>query len=218
MKAYILAASLAALPFVQSASAATIVNGDFEQGTVTNPGGFDTLGDTFGLLSTDLTGWSIGGSIDHIGSYWQAANGSNQSLDMSGGDAGSISQTVSGLMIGQLYEIFFDLAGNPDGGPDPKTLEVSMTPSIGMATSYDFFVGGAMPATHANMYWEHNIFSFVASSTSAVLKFASLTHTPYGPALDNVGIQTVVPVPAGAPLLIGGLALLGALRRRRRAA
>lgn len=208
MKAYILATTLAVLPFIQSADAATvIVNGDFEQGTVS--GNFNTLN----AGNTTLTGWTIGGSIDHIGSYWDASSG-NQSLDMSGNGPGSISQKLTDLVVGQLYEIFFDLAGNPDGVQGQKILEVSVALSNGLAVSYDFFTNGA---SRTNMGWQGENFRFTATGATATLKFASLTNTAYGPALDNVRIQAV-PVPAGAPLLIGGILALGALRRRRRAA
>ncbi len=203
----ILAAAFVAASFSQAAVAATIVNGSFEQGTVS--GAFTTLG----TGSSGLPGWNIAGSIDHIGSYWQASQGA-KSLDMSGTGAGSISQIVSGLVVGQLYQIMFDLSGNPDGGlRSQKKLQVSMSPSTGTAFTYTYSTTG----TRSNMNWVTKVFSFVATSKSALLTFASKTTTPYGPALDNVHFLAAVPVPAGAPLLLGGIAALGALRRRRRA-
>lgn len=204
----IFAAALFALSFVQPATAATIVNGDFEQGAVV--GGYTTLG----TGSSGLPGWTINGSIDYIGSYWQPSHG-NKSLDMSGTGAGAISQTVTGLVVGKFYQILFDLSGNPDAGlRSQKRLQVSMSPGTGAAFTYTYSTTG----TKTNMNWTTKVFSFVATSSSALLTFASKTNTAYGPALDNVRFLTPVPVPAGAPLLIGGLVALGALRRRRRAA
>ena len=204
----IFAAALFALSFVQPSTAATIVNGDFEQGAVV--GGFTTLG----AGSSGLPGWTITGSIDHIGSYWQPSHG-NKSLDMSGTGAGAISQTVKGLVVGKLYQILFDLSGNPDAGSrSQKKLQVSMSPGKGTAFTYTYSTTG----TRSNMNWTTKVFSFVATSKSAVLTFASKTNTPYGPALDNVRFLAPVPLPAGAALLLGGLIALAALRRRRRAA
>ncbi|MEO8242360.1 MAG: choice-of-anchor C family protein [bacterium] len=216
MKTLVLAATVAVLSFLQPATAATIVNGDFEQQTVS--GDLQTLG----IASTALTGWTVrSGSIDHVGSYWQASHG-DQSLDMSGSRAGAISQTVKGLVQGQSYQILFDLSGNPDAGSGSmKRLKVSMNPSKGGTFSYTYVTSG----TRDEMNWSEQVFSFVATSKKAVLTFASKTRSAYGPALDNVRFApadtehvSAVPLPAGAPLLIGGIAALGALRRRRRAA
>ena len=186
--------------------AATIVNGDFEQTKVFDP--YVMLG----AGSTALTGWTIGGTVDHIGSYWQASHG-RQSLDMSGAGAGSISQIVTGLVVGQFYQIMFDLSGNPEAGlRSQKKLQVSMTPGKGTPFTFTYATTG----TRNNMKWTGKVFSFVATSQKAVLTFASKTNTAYGPALDNVRFVTAVPVPAGAPLLIGGIAAFGILRRRRK--
>src|SRR3954467_13498628 len=101
-----------------------ILNGSFENPIV--GGSFDT----YAAGSGSLTDWTITtGSIDHIGSYWQAASG-NQSLDMNGtgspanAQTGTIEQTVH-LGSGSIATVNFSLAGNPDDAPVIKTLQVS---------------------------------------------------------------------------------------------
>src|SRR5215469_5456883 len=90
-----------------SVSAQSLVNGSFELGL--NPGSSINL---VAVDSTTITGWTVKtGSIDYIGSRWQAADG-NRCLDLSGTDAGSISQTVSNFTIGGQYRLSFELAGN----------------------------------------------------------------------------------------------------------
>jgi hypothetical protein len=63
MKKFV-AAILATAAFTGSASAATIVNGSFEDSSVNPGGGFATLSGG----STAITGWTVGAnSIDYIG-------------------------------------------------------------------------------------------------------------------------------------------------------
>src|SRR5688572_27430249 len=59
------------------AVAAPFTNGSFELGSVNPGGGWITLGSG----NPAITGWEIfDGTIDYIGAYWQAADGS-RSLD-----------------------------------------------------------------------------------------------------------------------------------------
>ena len=194
----------------QVASAATIVNGSFE---ATSPAGsFDTLG----AGNPALTGWTIGsGSVDFIGSYWQAAAGNN-SLDMAGDALGSISQLITDLTAGVRYMVTFAMSGNPDGGLGPKSMLVNAgNPLTG---TYEYSVTGAN--SRDTMKWEYNQFFFTASGTSELVTFTALTTEStagvYGPGLDDISIAAV-PLPASAPLILAGLGALAALRRRRRA-
>ena len=205
-----LAAIALATLLSQGASAATIVNGSFE---ATSPGGtFDTLY----AGNPALTGWIVGsGSVDFIGSYWQAAAGNN-SLDMAGNSLGSVSQWITDLTAGVRYMVTFAMSGNPDGGLGPRSMLVNAgTLPDG---TYEYTVTGAN--TLATMKWEYKQFFFTASSTSELLTFTALTTANtagvYGPGLDDISIvPAAVPLPASAPLIMLGLGALAALRRRR---
>jgi choice-of-anchor C domain-containing protein len=209
----ILAATAAAAAAILGASASNaavaIVNGSFEDGSI-DPGVFTTLN----AGDTSITGWLVGGAgVDYIGSYWQASDGS-RSVDLSALGAGTLSQILTGLTIGETYQVSFDLAGNPDGGSSTK---VAVVTDGTTTTSYDFLQGSHSKAA---MGWESHTFSFKATGANATLTFASDEDTAYGPALDNVSITSgAVPEPATWALMIVGFGAVGAtLRSRRRQA
>lgn len=190
-----------------SAQAVTIVNPSFESGAI--GGSFQTKG-----AGDDLPGWVIGGSIDHIGNYWAAQDG-NKSIDLNGGGAGSISQTLSGLVAGTTYLVSFWVSGNPDNSqtPNPKTAVLTLG-SAGNTVSYTLTAANST----ANMLWEERSYSFVATGTTALLELASNQANSYGLAVDNFSISAV-PEPATWGMMIAGFGAAGmTLRRRRRAA
>jgi choice-of-anchor C domain-containing protein len=190
------------------AQAVSINNGSFESGAVDPGGGFVTL-----LAgSSAVTGWNIvTGSIDYIGGYWNAQDGL-RSIDLNGLAVSEISQSLSGLSIGQQYKVSFWLAGNPDGGVNPKTLDVLTT--LVNSQSYSFNASGK---PRGNMGWVEQFFYFTADATTALLTFKSTTgDCCYGPALDNISIAAT-PLPAALPLFgsaLGAFGLLGWFRRR----
>jgi choice-of-anchor C domain-containing protein len=188
--------------------AATVVNGSFETGPNPNGGlGFITLG----TGDSSITGWTVtGGSIDYIGNYWTAQDG-GRSIDLAGTSLGTLTQTLTDTVAGQLYEVNFWVSKNPDGGAATRTGTFS-------AGGQDFAFSYGLPNDRANMNWQLESFRFVASGTSTDLSFLADASAGccFGPALDNVSIAAV-PEPATWAMMIGGFGLVGgALRAARR--
>lgn len=199
---------------LQSAHAVVnlLTNGSFETGI--NPGGYTTLN---GGDSASISGWTVGShSVDYIGSYWQAGQG-NRSIDLNGDGLGAIAQQFFATIVGQTYNISFMLAGNPDGGPVNKTVDVIV--NGGVPQSFSFNTTGY---SAVNMGWSTESFNFVAGINLSSIAFQSTTTTNgpyYGPAIDNV-IASAVPEASTWAMMLLGFAGIGfmTLRRRRNSA
>jgi choice-of-anchor C domain-containing protein len=178
-----------------------IQNGSFENGA--NPGLFQTIN----AVSTVITGWTVSqGSIDYIGTLWQASNGV-RSVDLAGSGNGKIEQTFN-TTIGTTYRVTFDLAGNPNASPIIKDMRVS---AGGSSADFSFNTTGK---SNSNMGWLSKSWDFTANSTTTTLEFIDLTNSFAGLALDNVSViavpgpSTSVPEPSSMLGLLG-LGVLG---------
>ncbi len=187
---------------VSSALAMSILNGSFEQGT--DPGAF--LNSPAG--SGNITSWEIIGlSVDYIGTVWQASDG-NRSLDLEGIEAnagGGVRQSFA-TDIGQMYEVTFDMAGNPVGEVGIKVLNVSA------GDNNQNFLFDTVESSLEFMNWDTRMFTFTATSTSTTLTFTQVSPlTAFGAALDNVDVH-LVPEPSTGLLLGAALAGLAVYR------
>jgi choice-of-anchor C domain-containing protein len=194
-----------ALSISQSAIASPnlIVNGSFESSKSDFAGSFAT----YFAGSSELVGWTLGGdSVDHINTYWQAAEG-NYSLDLSGNYDGSISQMIN-TNIGQIYHVSFSMAGNPDDTDKIKSMQVGLSNQ----PMYKFDATGA---AHDQMNWTTKGFDFIATNTSSTLFFTSMQDSAYGVALDNISV-TAVPEPETYAMFLTGIVLLAGITRRRK--
>lgn len=183
------------------APANLVTNGGFESNLVS--GQYST----FSLLTQGLAGWSVGaGSVDVVSNLlWSPSAGVN-SLDLNGSKKGEIHQLLN-TVVGQTYELSFDLSGNLFGAPTVKNMSVN----VGSDGLYSFDTTGH---STSNMGWNRYTTTFVATSTATTLSFASSVSGNAGPALDNISV-TAVPEPGTYAMFLAGLGLIGTIARRR---
>jgi len=193
MKKIIVFTALALFVSLSTVVSAQIVNGSFEEGTplaVDGPGFFTASSGDIG----SIFGWTVSsGSVDYIGSYWQASEAS-RSIDLNGFEKGSISQTLT-TTAGWTYTITFSMSGNPDGVADdthpyfsPAEKKMSVTAAAGTPQTYTYTTGAN---TLDDMQYATHTFSFTATGASTELVIASEIQGAFGPVVDNVRITEV---------------------------
>lgn len=189
----LLAAGVLAVGMGSAASAATVI---FEDN-------FD--GEAYGL-NQGLNNWAVSdGTIDVIGTGFFEIAGPGTYLDMDGStrNAGRITTlAVFNVVAGEAYSLAFDYGKNGSGAETLSFGFGGWTDSLALAA-------GAMAGFSSVVY---NFTASVTGQTS--LFFENSGGDNQGALLDNVSLSAV-PLPAGGLMLIGGLAALAALRRRK---
>jgi choice-of-anchor C domain-containing protein len=171
-----------------------VANGSFEMGI--NP---EVDANLVAPDAITIDAWTVeGGSIDYIGTRWQAGDGV-RCLDLSGTGPGTVSQVVTGLVAGQNYRLTFLMAGNPELLPGLGVIK-RLRASIG--TNSQDFSFDASGKSGSNMGWTENAMDFTAGASSLKLSFASLVNNIGGPALDRVAIQSASSPPNHPPVAI----------------
>jgi opacity protein-like surface antigen len=211
MKKQILAALVTAAT-MGSASAAIVFQDNFESYTSTVTNG--TYGPTTG---TTLGPWTVTGTVDVIVSPNWGAFGSvgTLSLDNSGtpGAIDGISTSIA-TQIGYTYTLNFDYSRNFWGSNAESKTNLtfgSYTQQISLSGSQTQGVG--LPFAPQ---------SIAGTGGNITLSFLSpyLPNDSYGITLDNVvvteTITAAIPEPGEWAMMLSGLAVVGAIARRRR--
>jgi hypothetical protein len=176
-----------------SAHAATVFSDNFDANALS--------------LNSTPTGWTVtDGTVDTIGDYnyfdFLPGNGRYIDLDGSTFDAGVLSKVFS-LTAGTKYTVSFDLAGNRRGaGDDVVNVNFGTTGTTYTLNSTDGFAN-------------HSLVFLPASSGNYTLSFGDTGFDNQGALLDNVVVNSVVPVPAAIWLFGSGLAGLIAAKRKK---
>jgi hypothetical protein len=222
-------AAIGTVGMIGAANAATelVTNGDFELTT----NGSGQLG-----YNTQATGWAASGynflfapgvadstgttGVDGNLKLWGPGDGSANGLTSSpsGGnyiaadgayEVGAITQSISGLTIGQSYTLTFEWAGAQQYNFTSPTTE-QWEVSLGGET---FTTPVADDVNHGFTGWMNQSFTYTATATTELLSFLAIG-TPSGEPpfslLDGVSLQaTPVPEPSSLILIIGCAAMAG---------
>jgi choice-of-anchor C domain-containing protein len=155
-------------------------------------GGFETprarppdKGRTLTAGHRALAPWRITAGSVNVQTYWPAAEGTH-SLDLNGTRAGTIEQTFA-TIPGQVYQLLFDYANNPDRPARTATATVTVT-GAGALLSRVIAHRGSTPR---HMNCTRFLGTFVADSASTTLRFTSTTPGAHGIVLDAVSVTAV---------------------------
>ena len=206
----------AAMSLSLTASAASFTNGSFENPGIVNNGSFLAV-TTPGQAPT---GW-VGGALNGVALFYEktGAFGDVVAKDGfylvgfggSGASGATLSQTFD-TVAGDTYTVdFFITAQQVGSGPQSFRLDALNGNSVTNSVS------GDIPA---KAEWKPHSLSFIAGAASSTIRFTDTSNggaaVGINWALDNVSVTSVssVPEPESWALLLAGMGLIGALRRR----
>ena len=157
-----------------------VVNGGFERPRVR---GREYL--SYGS-GDPIVGWTIEGPIDQLARpIWGPADGS-QSVDLDGScGTGGVHQDLP-TEPGILYVLRFAFAGNPNGGPSIKQVEITWGGAVVDTVEFDS-TGGSK----AEPGWVWYRYAVLAHAEVTRLGFRSLSPGCYGGLLDAVDVRTM---------------------------
>jgi hypothetical protein len=173
-------------------SGAQILNGDFEA----NPqNGWPLVGAPAFLSpgTWQVTTGSVNVGTAPAGTNCQAGPTSH-CVDLNGSNPGAIAQTLQSIAPGHTCTVRFYMSRHRDLASGSATMTASVN---GNPTTPASFVHNATGMTVADPKWELRSFSFVTTSATNVLAFASQSPGAAGPQIDNVSIHCQGPLTEG---------------------
>jgi hypothetical protein len=133
----------------------------------------------------ELGAWRITAGSVNVQRYWPVAEG-RQTLDLNGVTPGAIEKTFATIR-GQVYQLLFDYANNPDPRGRTATTTVTVT-GVGTLLSREIAHASSTPRA---MKYTRFLGAFIADSATTALRLASSTPGAFGIILDAVSVMAV---------------------------
>jgi hypothetical protein len=168
--------------------------GDFTNGTVAGWTG------SAGIIEVDTAG-AIGPGINQF---------SAQSLEVNANSPETVTQTITGLTVGQTYVLKFAYGDRPGSGDESMNV---LLDGVLITTEVDNFFSNT-----PSLVWHDDGYAITATSTSETLSFVGLPDSGQ-PSFGNeiTAVQLVAsPEPSTWLLMLSGIGLLGFAAWRRR--
>jgi hypothetical protein len=190
-----------------------IVNGSFEtpnvggswntfsNGSVLGWNAIDAANPKNQLIEIDYSAAAVGGP----------AYAGKQSLEVNANEPEDVYQTVSDLVVGQQYTLFWAYGNRPGSGSQEMQVYFgpsgTLLPADLVTTNVDPYAG-----TNSTLVWVPNSFVVTATSTTEVLSFNGVAFPgegspSYGNEIDAVSL-VAAPEPSTLLFFVSGLGLL----------
>jgi hypothetical protein len=195
-----------AVPSFADTKVNQIVNGDFNTTPALAAGGW---GD---FANGTVAGWTGSAGIIEVDTPGPIGPGTNpfssQSLEVNANGPETVSQTITGLTVGQTYVLSFAYGDRPGSGDE----------------SMNVLLDGALITTevdnlnNSSLMWNVDSYGIVATSTSETLSFVGLADSgqpSWGNEVTDVAL-VASPEPSTWLLMLSGIGLLGFAAWRQR--
>jgi hypothetical protein len=186
-----------------------IVNGDFNTTPALTPGNWAEFS------NGTVAGWTGSAGIIEIDTPGAIGPGTNpfssQSLEVNANSPETVSQTITGLTVGETYVLSFAYGDRPGSGDESMNV---LLDGVLVTSEVDNFFSNT-----SSLVWHEDGYAIVASSTSETLSFVGLSDSgqpSFGNEVTNVAL-VATPEPSTWLLMLSGIGLLGFAAWRRSA-